>query len=271
MMTRNERALFIVVLATMTAASLGGWTAVGGELEPPVPIGTPTMKPLNEVEPRRPIYASMMPLTITDSGSSWYLAENIVTTGEGIEVAAGSVTIDLMGFRLSGDPGHGPGIDGPIATEVVVKNGSIVGWDKGIVLSYRSVVSNVRVSYASFSCIEVDSQSLVMDSEAVYCGHHGIVVDSNSVVRGCIASNNMQNGIWSSWVDQGGFTNQGRLISGNVVTGNYRNGLRVDGHASVTRNHITANNIGIDLDGHENIIIKSTLVHNITAAYDIDP
>jgi hypothetical protein len=117
-------------------------------------------------------------------------------------------------------------------------------------------------------------------------------------VSRCSAVGNAQNGIWSTWYDGGILTYHGTLITDCVVESNLRNGIRVDGHAFVARNHIRGNDaastmgkagiwvfgegnrieanhiaynsIGVDLDGHDNIIIKNSLIHNVSAAYAID-
>jgi len=285
------------ILIPLTVVVLPGWAALAGELEPPVPPGTPTMKSLNEVEPRQPIYPDMLPLTIYGEGSSWYLAEHIDVTTGGITVYASDVTIDLMGHKLTGHHNNGPAISAPYTGGVTVRNGTIVGWDKGLALNSEATVVGVRVYGANYSCIELNYDSQVIDSMAVGCGDHGIVVGSGSLVRGCIASGNIENGIWAKSLQSG--TYQGSLIVENVVQNNLRNGIRVDGHSTVLNNqirgndqivaegkagvwvygegnriegnHIAYNNIGIDLDGHENIIIKNSLVHNLTAAYSVDP
>jgi parallel beta-helix repeat protein len=298
-MSRTVSRVSLGILVVLTLAMPVGWVTMAGELDPPVPPGTPTMKPLNEIEPRRPIYAEMLPLTIDVDGSSWYLAESISVTGAGITISATNVTIDLMGFHLSGASGNGPGISSSGFWGVTIRNGSILGWDKGIKLWGSSLVEDVSVSFSLLSCIEAGDDSRVIDSTFYGCGQHGIVVNSGSIVRGCVAEANGENGIWSKYSDNGGIAMQGSLIVGNIVDGNVRNGIRVDGHATVLDNHIrhndrtategkagiwvygegnriegnhiAANNVGIDLDGNDNIIIKNTIVHSVTSAYDIAP
>ncbi|MHC4666289.1 MAG: hypothetical protein ACYS9T_10095 [Planctomycetota bacterium] len=64
----RKAVLSILALAGLVAFSVMGYA---GSLEPPAAPG-PTMKTLDEVEPRIPIHASDLPLTITEP-SSYYL------------------------------------------------------------------------------------------------------------------------------------------------------------------------------------------------------
>src|SRR4051812_43542716 len=99
-----------------------------GALTPPG-APAPTMKTLQQVEPRKPI--DSLPFTIAQSGS-YYLTQNLqfsATTGHAITVTASDVTIDLMGFTLSstaGVTGEGIHLDAT-ALRAFVKNGMIVG------------------------------------------------------------------------------------------------------------------------------------------------
>ena len=71
----TTKKLIILALAGFLVFSL---LAVAGDLEPNSPPG-PTMKTLDEVEPRVPIRASDLPLTISQSGS-YYLVEDVTFT-----------------------------------------------------------------------------------------------------------------------------------------------------------------------------------------------
>jgi len=269
-------------------------TGLAGELEPPAPPGTPTMKPLNELEPRRPIYAEMLPLTITDAGSSWYLAESITTTGGGILVDADNVTIDLMGYALEGGNGVGiryndSGIPRP--ENNTVRNGTVRGWSaQGILLGFHSTVFQVRALYNSGSGIEVSDYSHVVNSTVSYNSLHGIVAGYASIVRDCVATHNTQNGIW-------GFVDV--LIVNCVADNNYRNGFRVDhacrllqssavsnslavGHdyagIRVTGNNnridgntIITNENGLALEGNHNVVVQNSAHENSTDNYRIAP
>src|SRR5262245_35397859 len=111
--------------------------AIGaGPLEPPAGGVLPTMKPLDQLEPRIAIDAVNTPgdadsmFRIAKPGS-YYLTGNFI--GEagkaGIEIAASGVTLDLMGFTLKGVQGSLDGVttDGPQLT-LVLRNGSVTDW-----------------------------------------------------------------------------------------------------------------------------------------------
>src|ERR1022692_1207533 len=83
-----------------------------GALTPPgAPV--PTMKTLDQIEPRTPI--SSLPFTITVPGS-YYVTSNLTASSGGILIATNNVTLDLDGSALSfiqmsgGGGGDGPSI-----------------------------------------------------------------------------------------------------------------------------------------------------------------
>ena len=88
----------IVSSFVVTLFMLAGREVFAGSLDPSGPPA-PTMKTLNQVEPRIPI--SSLPYTITESGS-YYVTSNLTSSIHGIVIDASGVTVDLMGFSLTG-------------------------------------------------------------------------------------------------------------------------------------------------------------------------
>lgn len=93
----------------------------------------PTMKSLDQIEPRTPI--SSLPFTIS-TGGSYYLTKSLsVSTGNAITISASGVTLDLNGFTITGtaNPAAGIGIllNG-LVQDITIHNGHIRG---GVTLS----------------------------------------------------------------------------------------------------------------------------------------
>src|SRR3989339_838666 len=98
------------VFWTIVTICLFSQILFSGNLDPSGPPTSGTMKPLNEVEPRIGIPGSETPAgtyIISQSGS-YYLVGNRSCTYHGIQVQADNVTIDLMGYKLTG-PGKDSG------------------------------------------------------------------------------------------------------------------------------------------------------------------
>ena len=157
-----------------------------GSLTPPG-APAPTMKTLEQIEPRKEINALNTPgdascvFRITAPGS-YYLGGNIagVAGKNGIIVGADDVTIDLNGFELLGVAGSTHGITTTATRNLHIFNGSIRGWalngvEGGVVRG--GVLERVRVS----------------DN-----GGTGMRVTSGWVISHCTATGNTSNGFEGS-------------------------------------------------------------------------
>jgi len=289
MQGRRSRMPWITLLAALSA--YGGFvSAHAGSPEPPGPPGDPTMIPIDQVDPRMPIYASMLPLHIEEPGS-YYLAENITTSGGGIIVRSNEVTIDLMGFTLEG--GTGPGIDGYGHFRLTVRNGTVRGWSgTGILTGGEAMLSDLTVADNLGSGMDIGMHSRAVGCTASGNSVHGIKAHTGSIVEGCVASNNGENGVWAE-------SSFGVLISGCAVDFNSRNGIRIRDNTKVLDNQIRANdssgaagkagiwvdgwnnhiegneiienNIGIEVDGNQNVIVRNIVGNSLTDNFDVDP
>lgn len=142
------------------------------------PLGAPapTMKTLDQIEPRTPI--SALPLSIPSG--SYYLTGNLtgVTAANGLLVYQNDVTIDLNGFELVGVAGSLTGITiAGFVSNVTIRNGTIRNWEGNGIDgggNPRVRVENVRV---------------------ISNGGLGIVVDVNGEVLNCLVQSSTQVGI----------------------------------------------------------------------------
>ena len=93
-----------LLLTSLPCAAQGPLTPAGGP--------APTMKTLEQIhdrtDPRTPI--SSLPCTISQPGS-YYVVSNLHSTTHGIVIDVSGVTVDLMGFSLTGDGTGAPDYD----------------------------------------------------------------------------------------------------------------------------------------------------------------
>jgi hypothetical protein len=91
-------------LVLLAALALPALAFAQGALTPPPGAPAPTMKTLDQIEPRIPIgqVGGSSELIVIAEPGSYVLQGNVsVTGGDAIAITAGNVTLDLNGFMLS--------------------------------------------------------------------------------------------------------------------------------------------------------------------------
>ncbi len=245
METRKAKTKVAATVLALAGLLLFSLFAVGGSLEPSAPPG-PTMKTLDEVEPRIPIPASAAPtgtFTISRSGS-YYLIGDRVSKDTGIQVNVDNVTIDLNGFCLIGSSSSGHGIYMYERTNVEIKNGTVrnFGMDgihEGPSTGKNHRVINVRAidngSSGSYRGIYLySSYNLVKNCTATGNTSHGIYTGSRNSVTGNISNNNGGSGI---------SVLQGSSVTGNTCYDNAHHGIQAFDGSTIIGNNCYSNDI----------------------------
>ena len=195
-----------------------------GSLTPPGPP-TPTIKTLNQVEPRIPLDVAHI-ATAADSefviknAGSYYLTGNLaVSKTNGIRVAVAGVTVDLNGFQVTraGAPsGNGIVIDS-VAHRCTIKHGTLSGFAAGTAVAqprprggtFESLKATGNVTgltggdgWRLDHCIATDNNGLttigiaagtgsaVVDCTSYDNGNIGFLAEAGTSFSRCIATGN---------------------------------------------------------------------------------
>ena len=212
--------LFRALLLAMIPAS--GLLAQGPLTPPPGDAPLPTMKTLDQIEPRTPISAA--PFIISASGS-YYLAANIAVGaggGDAITIDADGVTLDLNGFTISStaSPASGSGVRIDGRKNVTVRNGHILGTTTfsggvftagGFIHGVRNVsIFGVNLRVTDMSVHGVSGDGIELQGAA----------DPTYLVERCVVSVCGGSGIRAAIIrDCGAKTIGANAISGDIVSG----------------------------------------------------
>ncbi len=211
MKTTLKLAALALLLSTLNS-QLSTCSAQGSLTPPGAPA--PTMKTLDQIEPRIPIGTNTTPgdatavFIITNSGS-YYLTGNVYgqTNKSGIVIAADNVTIDLYGYTLIGTTTNS--LDGirpsGYRSTITIRNGHITGWGGSAIKSYVWGFPESTLSRCVYQDIVASDNgggiSAGYSSSIFRCvsrGNRGagIGLSNNSgVCRDCVSDSNQGDGI----------------------------------------------------------------------------
>jgi hypothetical protein len=226
---QTPRLVWMMTLALISVGMLmPAWTEAGS-LEPAA-APAPTMKTLDQVEPRIPIPGSATEVdtyTISQSGA-YYLTGDRVCSSTGIQVDADDVTIDLMGYSLIG-PGSGTdsGIRMGSRKGVEIRNGTVRGFNLGI---YESSTSGKGHRVIEVRCVANGLSGIYLRS-------------SGNLVKDCTVE---ENGNSAASTAYGIYANNGSTVIGNTINNNgdsaagYVYGIYTGLGSTVTNNTVRA-------------------------------
>ena len=248
----------LLVLSTLVLLTATAWAQ--GPLSPPGAPGQ-TMKSLAQIEPRTPIES--LPYTISTPGS-YYLAGNLtgVSGNDGIVIQADNVSVDLMGFTLSGTSGAQSGIRvwGAYAG-IAIRNGFIRGWPYSGVdgaTANRGVYEKLDVSENGANGLSAGTLAVVRDCNASANVMRGINAGQGSRVESCQALTN-------AW---GIYAADDVEIKGCQAENNTSVGILAQNNGQVTGNICKGNGVGLRLTGEKNYIAENTVLGN-SQNYDL--
>lgn len=206
---------FIAVGLLVVGLSFLSLLAVAqGNLTPPgSPV--PTMKSLDQIEPRKPI--TLTSLTISAPGS-YYFTSNIVVavSGTGLIINASDVDVDLGGFALVGASGAGAGIlINGTRTNINIHNGTVRNWPA------KAITHNANLRGCRYYALRLSNNLGGLDAGA------------DASVEDCVVTD-------SPGDDGIGAEADSRILRCTVV-GAFR-GIFVGGSDSLVQNCITASN-----------------------------
>ena len=269
MKTKNQRIKLTTLAVLVTSLVAGPLPTRAGELEPLGPPG-PTMKTLDEVEPRIPIQTADLPLTISEP-NSYYLAEHINFTQSNtpaITIDANDVTIDLNGFALTG-PGQSVGTN---SYGVFISNQNNVEIRDGTIRSFGHSgiredaesgkghrILRVRAVSNKYSGISLrGSGHQIKHCTGAYNGTNGIYVSADSLIISNNVHDNQGSGIQA---------NYGSMVTGNAANNNQNHGITVDNGNTLVDN-TTSNNVNEGIKGvNANRVVGNTVYDNNTGIY----
>ena len=228
----------------ITLAAFAASLAFGQGTLTPSGAPAPTMKTLDQVEPRTPI--SSAPYTISEPGS-YYLTTNLTSTSHGVVITTNGVTLDLMGFTLSGDGGssdYGVFVDGAtnrVVENVVVRNGAVNNFAYGIRAEYSlggrfeqlALFDNTYYGLHLNGFYGQCDGNTIADCSISGNGNYGVFLDGGygqcdgNTIADCSISGNSSRGVYLN----GGYGQcDGNTIADCSISGNGSRGVSLYGY-----------------------------------------
>ncbi|TVQ59519.1 MAG: hypothetical protein EA379_10655 [Phycisphaerales bacterium] len=268
-MSFNARALAHRLIAATLAASLGAF-AVADLNPPPGPIA-PTMRSLDQIEPRTPVQSlpgSSAAIHVISQPGSYYLTGDIVGDGtrHGIQINISNVTLDLNGFSLRATGGSGSfnGVHMPnFRVNVVIKNGNVFNWPgsgvNALIDSGRieRITASSNGEWGISNAIGAFSTNIVT-CEAFNNGAGGILAGSNGVVIDCVARANTGNGIVIG--SNGTISNSAATATTIAGTGTGRG--FVLGAGSMATNCVASNNGSFGFEVGSGVVVRNSIARS---------
>ncbi len=195
-------------------------------------------------------------VTISAPGS-YYLTGNLSCTGHGVTIASNDVTLDLMGFTISGDGEaneYGIYING--ASNVEIKNGTVRGFDIGVYATntgnYIRVI-NLRMSHNGDGMHLLSRGNIIKSCSAGENQADGFFIGAGSVVSNNTAYKNSGTGL---------FIGYGSTVTGNTAFDNTTVGIDA-GTGSTLTDNIAYSNDGVGIKvGTASVVTHNSSSHN---------
>ena len=198
-----------------------------------------------------------VPYTISSPGL-YCLAKNLAyspTTGNAITIEADNVTLDLMGFTLSGPgktSGNNKGIYvGVNSDSVEIRNGCVTGFGNRGIYAYGEEIRLIGLRVRDNGSLGADLLGYydqVLGCSFLNNGSAGVQTGINCLVKGNLAAGNGGSGITANsgsslldnaCSDNGGYglgAGSGCTVKGNTCQGNTEAGIYTADHCLIINN-----------------------------------
>lgn len=283
------RLALLAPLALMTGSVFGQ-----GALTPSG-APAPTMKSLDQIEPRRVI--ATLPFVAAEPGGYVVTGNLSLGAGNGISVTASDVTIDLNGFVLTGNvAGGGHGIHVATGVEnVTIRNGVLRDWGadgvnalgaghvtvrdirihnsagNGVALNKGALIETVcadngqagaRVALAGFGSFSISKRSRLTGNggDGVEITGHGeevhILGMGDEKLKSCVINGNAGHGI--SWISDVADATHRLVLSGVTCDDNTLDGIRVDVSGAAARFRLDIDGVRVSGNGDDGIHVSAS-------------